>query len=73
MVLTHPHLDHLTGLLEVLQRYKVQQVLYLNTDYQTPPEQEWLSLIREKGIKSTMAQAGQVIDLGTKASNVRGD
>ena len=65
MVLTHPHLDHLTGLLEVLQRYKVQQVLYLDTDYQIPPEQEWLSLIREKGIKSTLAQAGQLINLGT--------
>ena len=59
VVLTHPHTDHLTGLLEVLQRYKVQQVLYLDTDYQTPPEQEWLSLIREKGIKSTLAKAGQ--------------
>ena len=65
VVLTHPHTDHLTGLLEVLQRYKVQQVLYLDTDYQTPPEQEWLSLIREKGIKSTLAKAGQMINLGS--------
>ena len=65
VVLTHQHLDHLTGLLEVLQRYKVQQVLYLDTDYQTPPEQEWLSLIRDKGIKSTLAKAGQIINLGS--------
>src|SRR4030042_5062475 len=27
MVLTHPHSDHLTGLLEVLQRYKVEKVM----------------------------------------------
>ena len=65
VVLTHPHEDHLTGLLEVLQRYKVQQVLYLDTDYQTPLEQEWLSLIREKGVKSTLAKAGQMINLGS--------
>ena len=70
VVLTHPHLDHLTGLLEVLQRYKVPQVLYLDTDYQTPPEQEWLSLIQEKGIKATLARAGQVINLGTGATSI---
>ncbi len=30
MILTHPHSDHLNGLLDVLQRYKVEQVLYNN-------------------------------------------
>jgi competence protein ComEC len=64
VVLTHPHTDHLNGLLEVLQRYKVLKVLYLDTDYQTPPEQEWLSLIQEKGIKAAPARAGQMINLG---------
>jgi competence protein ComEC len=66
VVLTHPHEDHLTGLLEVLQRYKVKQVLYLDTDYNTPEAEEWLNLIQQKHIKSTLATAGQEIDLGTK-------
>jgi competence protein ComEC len=66
VVLTHPHEDHLTGLLEVLQRYKVKQVLYLDTDYNTPDAEEWLNLIQQKHIKSTLATAGQEIDLGTK-------
>jgi competence protein ComEC len=70
VVLTHPHLDHLTGLLEVLQRYKVQQVLYLDTDYQMPPEQEWLTLIHDKGVKATLAEAGQVINLGMGATSI---
>jgi competence protein ComEC len=65
VVLTHPHEDHLTGLLEVLQRYKVKQVLYLDTSYTLPDEQEWLNLIQQKHIKSTLAKAGQEIDLGT--------
>ena len=66
VVLTHPHEDHLTGLLEVLQRYKVKQVLYLDTSYTLPDELEWLNLIQQKHIKSTLATAGQEIDLGTK-------
>ena len=66
VVLTHPHEDHLTGLLEVLQRYKVKQVLYLDTTYTLPDEQEWLNLIQQKHIKTTLATAGQEIDLGTK-------
>ena len=40
-------------------------MLYLDTDYQSAAEQEWLSLIREKGIEATFAKAGQVISLGT--------
>ena len=64
MILTHPHADHLTGLIEVLHRYKVKQVLYLDLDYESPLYDEWLSLIKEKDIKYTIAQSGQQIDLG---------
>ena len=64
VVLTHPHSDHITGLLEVLQRYKVEQVLYPDLDYPSPLYQEWLRLVEEKDIECTIAQAGQQIDLG---------
>jgi competence protein ComEC len=64
VVLTHPHPDHATGLVEVLNRYKVKQVLYPDLDYDSPTYDEWLNLIKEKDIKSTIAQAGQEIDLG---------
>ena len=64
VVLTHPHADHLTGLVTVLQRYQVKQVLYPDLDYQLPLYDEWLNLIEEKNVKSTIAEAGQQIDLG---------
>ncbi len=64
VVLTHPHADHLTGLVEVLQRYEVKQVLYPDLEYESPIYEEWFSLIEEKNIQSTIAQAGQQIDLG---------
>ncbi len=64
LVLTHPHQDHLAGLLEVLRRYRVGQVLYPALDYKSPLFDEWLRLITENGIKSTIACAGQQIDMG---------
>jgi competence protein ComEC len=70
VVLTHSHTDHLNGLLEVLQRYRVKQVLYIDTVDDSPQWQEWLKLINEKGIKSTYAHAGQIITLGTEATTI---
>ncbi len=42
MVLTHPQADHLTGLLEVLDRFEVKEVLATYTDYPTKTNQSWL-------------------------------
>jgi len=64
VVLTHPHADHITGLVEAVRRYRVEQVLYPDADYGSPLCREWLGLIGERGIDCTIAQAGQEIDLG---------
>lgn len=64
VVLTHPHADHIGGLVAVLERYKVEQVLYPDLDYESPTYEEWLELIKEKNIECTLAQAGQEVDLG---------
>lgn len=64
VVLTHPHDDHLSGLVEVLERYQVEQVFYPDLDYESSLYDEWVELIEEKGIPCTAAQAGQEIDLG---------
>ena len=63
LILSHPHADHITGLVEVLSRYRVEQVLYPDLDYDSPVYDEWLRLLDEQGIKSTIARAGQRIDL----------
>jgi competence protein ComEC len=64
LVLTHPHQDHLAGLVEVLQRYRVGQVLYPVLDYSSPLYDEFRGAIEEKGVKVVPARAGQQIDLG---------
>jgi competence protein ComEC len=45
LVLTHPHADHLTGLLEVLKRYKVKHVLYTDWNSTSPLWAEWQDLV----------------------------
>jgi len=64
VILTHPSADHVTGLVEVLQRYQVKQVLYPDLDFESDIYGEWLRVIEEKDIERTLAQAGQQIDLG---------
>ncbi|MHB8104350.1 MAG: ComEC/Rec2 family competence protein [Dehalococcoidales bacterium] len=63
-VLTHPHQDHLAGLLEVLRRYDVGQVLYPPSEGESPLYDEWVRFIGEAGTKAMVARAGQLIDLG---------
>ena len=65
MVSTQPHADHITGLVEVLQRYEVKQVLEPGVSYSSCVYQEWLKLVEEKEIKHDVAKAGQEIDLGS--------
>jgi competence protein ComEC len=64
VVMTHPHQDHLAGLVEVLRRYRVERVLYTGLEYQSPLYDEWSRLMVEKDIMGTFARAGQQIDLG---------
>jgi competence protein ComEC len=64
VVCTQPQADHVTGLVEVLQRYKVNQVLESGVSYNSSIYQEWLRLVEDKGIEYNIARAGQEIDLG---------
>jgi competence protein ComEC len=64
VVCTQPQADHVTGLIEVLDRYKVKEVLGPGISYDSSIYQEWLRLINDKGIDYNIARAGQEIDLG---------
>ncbi len=64
VVLTHPSADHITGLIEVLKRYRVEQAIYPETDFKSGIYDEWLRLVKEKETEFTVARAGQRIKLG---------
>ncbi|PPD58122.1 DNA internalization-related competence protein ComEC/Rec2 [Dehalogenimonas etheniformans] len=63
VVSTHVDADHLTGLIEVLKRYKVNQVIDPGIAADTDLYREWRRLIDEKGVADTAVVAGQRIRL----------
>jgi len=58
LILTHPHLDHLEGLLPVLKEFKVDMVLDSGLLCDSSEYKEFISLIQKKGIPYHKAKAG---------------
>jgi len=50
MILTHPHDDHLTGLIEVLKRYRVEKVISTGVVASSVNYSTWLQLIKDHQI-----------------------
>ena len=64
MVLTHPHDDHVTGLIEVIKRYSVKKILYTGVIHSAPNYLAWLAVIRERKIPLVIIDRPQKIVLG---------
>ena len=67
VVLTHPHEDHLTGLLETMERYDVGAVLERRIDYDGHGHAAWRELAAKQGALVVEAVPGQRIDMGDGA------
>ncbi|MBI2446854.1 MAG: MBL fold metallo-hydrolase [Parcubacteria group bacterium] len=61
VLLTHPHADHVTGLVEVLKRYDVGAVILTGADLKTDVYSEFLKIVEEKNIPVVIAEAGEAI------------
>jgi competence protein ComEC len=68
VVLTHPDQDHLAGLVTVLERYDVDQVLAPALTRDSPTIDAWEEAIADKNIPETEAFAGERVDLGGGAT-----
>jgi len=64
IILTHPHADHLDGLIEVLKRYEVKKILSTGVTHTTPDYLAWLEEIKKQNVPMEIAVAGQTIDFG---------
>lgn len=63
LILSHPEKDHLFGLLEVLRRYKVKNILWTGIIRNTAEWQEWKNLIEKERAEIKIAESGQKIIL----------
>ncbi len=61
---THPHSDHIGGLINVLQLIPVKEVIDPGAVHSTKTFEDYLTLIDEKEIKFTEGRAGMKRDLG---------
>lgn len=64
MILSHPHADHIDGLIDVLERYDVRQVFITGVAYSYPAYHVFLDLLDEKGVGVVFAGNGKDFRLG---------
>jgi competence protein ComEC len=64
VVLTHPDGDHITGLIPLLDRYRVGQVLDVPQSDTAPEAVPWLEGLAALGVPRTLAQRGMRLPVG---------
>lgn len=62
VVLTHPDHDHMAGLLEVLERYKINYILWTGVIKNTSEFNKWQELIKREEAEIIIAQSGQKLE-----------
>ena len=65
---SHPHADHIAGLIEVLRRYDVDRIIQAGEEYRSPEFTTWRQAVADEHAQNIDATAGTVIDLGDGAT-----
>jgi beta-lactamase superfamily II metal-dependent hydrolase len=68
ILITHPHDDHLVGLIELLKRYNVKLILSSLDNNSNKNFQEIKKIAREKNIPWNLVKLGNKIDLGSEVA-----
>lgn len=64
VILTHPEYDHLRGLIDVLARYKVENILWTGEKKKNVTFEKWLAVLGEENGNIVVAQRGGEIKAG---------
>lgn len=70
MILTHPHSDHLVGLIEVLKRYNVKEIYYSGVSHTTNDFLAWLKEIKSRQIPLNIISQPITLNFGADVSLV---
>jgi competence protein ComEC len=68
LVLSHPHQDHVAGLVEVLARYKVGAILHAGITFENPAFDRFLADASAGDVLVTLARAGQTLALDARTT-----
>lgn len=64
LVLSHPHQDHVAGLIEVLDRFEVGAVLHAGIVFENAANERLVADATATGVPLTLARTGQIWQLG---------
>lgn len=65
IALSHPQEDHAAGLIEVLKKYDVANIIWAEGEYNSPIFKTWTEAVKEENANEIDAVAGKTIDLGS--------
>ena len=68
VVTTHPDLDHIGGLVDVLKRYKVQTILRTENENDKSAAEAFAAAAQKESAEEILADAGQVLQLGASTT-----
>lgn len=70
IILSHPESDHLTGLLSVLENYKVDNILWTGIEKDGDKIEAWKRMINEEGANIYYANSGDRIIMGNASLEI---
>jgi len=68
VIFSHYHDDHLTGLIEVLNRYQVKKIIYASSPLESPLLETFLQTAQAKKIVTNLVTITAHLDLATNCS-----
>lgn len=68
IIITHPHDDHITGLIPIIKKYQIEKIIYTGINYNSNIYNELLQLIYDYNISLEISSFDKNINLGTECN-----